>query len=111
AIFAALVFLARRSIGLPAIVSTLATLLLAGYLLNVVGATQAQGDAGQPAAGLPTVGSDVLLVRGGTSLSGRDKLWRASVAAIVAKPLFGSGPGTNVQALAPYLDDPRYEGL
>jgi O-antigen ligase len=95
---AAIAFLNRRSIGLPAVISVLATVLLAAFLLNVVGATQPQGP-------------DALQVRGGTSLSGRDKLWLASGEAIADRPVFGFGPGTNVDAIAPHLSTQLYAGL
>jgi O-Antigen ligase len=113
-VFAFVTFVNRRSLGLPALVSMLATLLLAAFLLNVVGATlrQVSGpEAAAAAATAATAATDDLQVRGGASLSGRDKLWRASVDAIAAKPLFGSGPGTNVEAIDPYLVDQTYAGL
>jgi hypothetical protein len=42
-------------------------------------------------------------IRGGTGLSGREILWRASISAIEKRPIFGYGPGNNVPALYPYL--------
>lgn len=42
-------------------------------------------------------------VRGGSTLSGRLTLWIASLKAVAARPITGWGPGTNPQALAPFL--------
>jgi len=42
-------------------------------------------------------------VRGGSTLSGRLTLWVASINAVRARPITGWGPGTNPQALAPFL--------
>ena len=42
-------------------------------------------------------------IRGGTGLSGREILWRASISAIEKRPILGYGPGNNVPALYPYL--------
>jgi hypothetical protein len=42
-------------------------------------------------------------LRGGTGLSGREYLWRASISAIEKRPIVGYGPGNNVPALYPYL--------
>ena len=47
--------------------------------------------------------TDETAIRGGTGLSGRDYLWRASADAIKHRPLVGYGPGNNVQAIDPYL--------
>jgi O-antigen ligase len=42
-------------------------------------------------------------LRGGTGLSGREYLWRASISAIEKRPIVGYGPGNNVPALYPFL--------
>lgn len=51
--------------------------------------------------------------RGGSDLSGRPLIWRASIEAIRDRPVTGWGPGTNPQAIAPYLTGSaaRYRGL
>jgi hypothetical protein len=51
--------------------------------------------------------------RGGADLSGRPALWRASIDAIRDRPLTGWGPGTNPNAISPYLTDGAtiYRGL
>jgi O-Antigen ligase len=51
--------------------------------------------------------------RGGTGLSGRLPIWRASVSAIRSRPVFGFGPGTQADAIAPLLTGPYsiYRGL
>jgi O-antigen ligase len=41
--------------------------------------------------------------RGGAGLSNRLALWSASLSAIRARPIFGTGPGTDALAIAPYL--------
>jgi O-antigen ligase len=47
-------------------------------------------------------------LRGGTGLTGREVLWRASIKAIENRPLFGYGPGNNVPALYPFLAGGAY---
>ncbi|HET7466508.1 MAG TPA: O-antigen ligase family protein, partial [Candidatus Dormibacteraeota bacterium] len=42
-------------------------------------------------------------IRGGTGLSGREFLWKASIEAVKHRPVFGYGAGNNVPAIAPYL--------
>jgi O-antigen ligase len=49
--------------------------------------------------------TDETPIRGGTGLSGRDYLWRASADAIKHRPLLGYGPGNDVQAIDPYLSN------
>jgi len=48
-------------------------------------------------------GGNESTIRGGTGLSGREYLWRASISAIEKRPLLGYGPGNNVPAIRPYL--------
>ena len=55
------------------------------------------------AGGSTTAPDQLLQVRGGSSLSGRLTLWVASVNAVRARPITGWGPGTNPQAIAPFL--------
>jgi O-Antigen ligase len=54
------------------------------------------GDVGAPQDQLPEI-------RGGSTLSGRLVLWTASVDAVRARPITGWGPGTNPEAIAPFL--------
>jgi O-antigen ligase len=49
-----------------------------------------------------TAGDETTL-RGGTGLSGRENLWRASLLAIEHRPLLGYGLGNNVPAINPFL--------
>jgi O-antigen ligase len=88
-----------------AVVGTFVVLILA----NVVGASL-PGTTGGNDAGL---GFDETPVRGGTSLSGRDLLWRASLEALGERPLVGYGPGMNADAIAPFVaaEQPRFVGL
>lgn len=62
-----------------------------------------EGDGGSAPPSSGDSGSDGVQFRGGTDLSGRLLLWKASLSAIEARPLTGSGPGTNPDALLPYL--------
>ena len=52
-------------------------------------------------------------VRGGADFSSRGAIWAASLEAILERPLTGYGPGTNAQALAPFLTGANviYRGL
>lgn len=47
--------------------------------------------------------------RGGTEVSSRVALWRASARAVADRPVFGFGPGTDADAIAPRLA-PAYAG-
>ena len=61
----------------------------------------------------PIPGADSEQFRGGMDLSGRPLIWDASLDAIRARPVVGWGPGTNAQAIAPYLtgEAARFRGL
>ena len=52
-------------------------------------------------------------VRGGAESTSRGAIWSASLSAILARPITGYGPGTNADALAPFLTGPNetYRGL
>jgi O-Antigen ligase len=52
-------------------------------------------------------------VRGGAESSSRGAIWSASLTAIAARPITGYGPGTNADALGPFLTGPNeiYQGL
>ncbi|MDF2733472.1 MAG: rane protein [Chloroflexota bacterium] len=52
-------------------------------------------------------------VRGGADSSSRGVIWAASLEAILERPLTGHGPGTNAEALAPFLTGANiyYRGL
>jgi O-antigen ligase len=71
------------------------------FLAVFVGAVGANSIFGSCRVNCP-VNPDTTL-RGGTGLSGREALWRASISAIEQRPIFGYGPGNNVPALYPYL--------
>jgi hypothetical protein len=62
------------------------------------------GEAPEPSA---------IPVRGGADSSSRGVIWAASLAAITERPLTGYGPGTNAEALAPFLTGVNviYRGL
>ncbi len=57
--------------------------------------------------------NSALVVRGGTSVSGRLAIWRASIDAAFERPIAGSGPGTDAVAIQPLLTDglTGYQGL
>ena len=74
-----------------------ATFLL--VLANVVGANAV---AGACTANCAPGGNETTL-RGGTGLSDREHLWRASVYAVEERPLLGFGLGNDVRAIDPYL--------
>jgi hypothetical protein len=66
----------------------------------------------------PVTGGDTpvpppVSVRGGADSSSRAVIWAASIDAILERPLTGYGPGTNAEALAPFLTGPNviYRGL
>jgi O-antigen ligase len=69
-------------------------------LSNVVGANAVAPACTAGCA--PGTGETTL--RGGTGLSDREHLWRASLYAIQERPLLGFGPGNDVPAIDPYLD-------
>jgi hypothetical protein len=121
-----------RGLGVPFATAVAAAVIFVAVLGNALGATLAPppGSAAAGAGGFgsaatsgsqagvttgrqPSETDDELPVRGGTSLSGRGELWSASAAAIRADPVLGSGPGTDAQAIAPYLtgQSRRFLGL
>jgi hypothetical protein len=57
--------------------------------------------------------TEPLPVRGGAESSSRGAIWGASLSAIMTRPVTGFGPGTNADALAPFLTGPNivYRGL
>lgn len=66
-----------------------------------------------PATGGATPEPPPAAVRGGAESSSRGIIWAASVEAILGRPLTGYGPGTNAEALAPFLTGANayYRGL
>jgi O-antigen ligase len=71
------------------------------FLAVLVGEGGANSIFGSCRVNCPT--SPDTTLRGGTGLSGREYLWRASISAIEKRPIVGYGPGNNVPALYPYL--------
>jgi hypothetical protein len=71
------------------------------FLVVLVGGVGANSIFGSCRVNCPTSPDSTL--RGGTGLSGREYLWRASISAIEKRPIVGYGPGNNVPALYPYL--------
>lgn len=72
-------------------------------------------DPGGPLGGVisPSASPTPIPVRGGAESSSRGVIWSASLDAIKVRPITGYGPGTNAQALAPFLtgQDEVYRGL
>ncbi len=60
------------------------------------GATSSIGGIGDLPDQLPEI-------RGGSNLNGRLALWEASISAVRGRPITGWGPGTNPQAIGPFL--------
>jgi hypothetical protein len=109
--------------------------MLGGLLMNSIGAEArydiAKARYGDVAAGtteedivsgvvpLPAPGTGGVTpepptaVRGGAESSSRGIIWAASLEAILERPLTGYGPGTNAEALAPFLTGANviYRGL
>ena len=83
--------------------------VLGGVSLNVVGAnTRPDVTTHQngPTVAATIPGSDdqaPVQVRGGSSLTGREYLWSASIEAIKQRPLIGYGPGEDQRVIAPLL--------
>ncbi|HJW20920.1 MAG TPA: O-antigen ligase family protein [Candidatus Limnocylindrales bacterium] len=88
---------------------TLFLVVLGGVALNVIGAntrpdvtTRQNG----PTVAATIPGSDdqaPVQVRGGSSLTGREDLWSASIEAIRQRPLLGWGPGEDQRVIGPLL--------
>ncbi|HEX9098025.1 MAG TPA: O-antigen ligase family protein [Candidatus Dormibacteraeota bacterium] len=84
------------------VTATVVCLVFAAVFLAVlVGGVGANSIFGSCRVNCPTSPDSTL--RGGTGLSGRETLWRASIYAIEKRPIVGYGPGNNVPALYPYL--------
>ncbi len=112
-VFAALPSARKAAAVISALVCLFFAIFFVGMLANEVGANAVATidcTAGCPA---PAPGTDEAALRGGTGLSGRDHLWKASFEAIKERPLLGYGPGNNVPAVGPYLTGPNsiYRGL
>lgn len=103
AVMTILAIAARRTIALSAVVFLVFTVVFTLIFVGIVGAVAVIGDCPPNCA---TRGA----LRGGTALSGREYLWRASVDAIKRRPIVGYGPGNDVPALAPYLGNFELRG-
>jgi len=127
--FVALAQLRRGARDLIAWLTTgVLVLALAGLMLGVLGAddrpdlTSSRERAvplERPGAGVEGAGSvddttePRLPARGGAELGARVEIWSASLRAIAASPWVGHGPGTNAQAIEPFLlgESRRLAGL
>lgn len=76
-----------------------------------IGGTMA--DPSPPPSPAVSAAASPAAVRGGAESSSRGIIWAASMAAIAERPLTGYGPGTNAEALAPFLTGANayYRGL
>lgn len=86
------------------------TALLMAVTLEWIGTSASPPDHGAGSDSRETTPA-LVLSRGGTQLESRALLWRASLDAIKAEPLFGAGPGRNARAIAPYLAGDHYDHL
>ncbi len=85
-----------------AVAATVVCVVFAAVFLAVlVGGIGANSIFGSCRVNCATTSDNTL--RGGTGLSGREVLWRASISAIEKRPIVGYGPGNNVPALYPFL--------
>ena len=113
-VFAALPLARRSATVTAAILCLLFTVCFVDVLANGIGANAVSSNCATGCPAAAPAGTDEVSLRGGSGLSGREYLWRASLDAIKKRPLLGYGPGTNVTAIQPYLsgDVPRlYRGL
>jgi O-antigen ligase len=83
--------------------SVVCVVFAAVFLAVLVGGVGANSIFGSCRVNCATSPSPDNTIRGGTGLSGRETLWRASITAIEKRPIVGYGPGNNVPALYPYL--------
>jgi hypothetical protein len=92
----------RRAGHFRAATATVVCVIFAAVFLAVlVSAVGANSIFGSCRVNCPTSPDSTL--RGGTGLSGREYLWKASISAIEKRPIVGYGPGNNVPALYPFL--------
>jgi O-antigen ligase len=101
AAFALLASRAHFPVRPAVVVCTLFTVLFLAVLVGAVGANAVASTCTSNCA--QASGGDETTLRGGTGLSGREYLWKASVYAIEKRPILGVGPGNDVPALDPYL--------
>lgn len=97
--FAALAYTARLRVGAGVFVFV----FFAACFLLVFGNYIGANTVPNACTANCTAASDETPIRGGTGISGRDYLWRASVDGIKHRPILGYGPGNDVQAIEPYL--------
>jgi O-antigen ligase len=100
-VFAGLAYLAKIRVAVAALVSALFVVLFLFVFVNLVGANTI-ANAGGCTANCSSVGDETTL-RGGTGLSGREYLWRASFDAIKHRPLLGYGLGNDIPAIDAFL--------
>lgn len=109
----------RRLDGMAFATGAVFLALLGAMSLNAIGANVRQDVAlavygPTIAATIPGADEDTAApIRGGTGLSGREYLWRASYSAIGERPVLGWGLGSDQDVIAPRLDPAaqRFAGL
>jgi len=111
-VFAALPSARKAAAVISGVLCLFFAICFVGVLANEVGAN-AVATNGCSASCPLAPGTDEAALRGGTGVSGRDHLWKASFDAIKKRPLLGYGPGNNVPAIGPYLTGANsiYRGL
>lgn len=112
-VFAALPSARKAAAVISGVLCLLFATCFVGVLANEVGAKAVATNGCTADCAAPAPGTDEAALRGGTGLSGRDHLWKASFEAIKQRPLLGYGIGNNVPAISPYLTGPSsiYRGL
>jgi O-antigen ligase len=112
-VFAALPSARRAAAVISAVLCLVFAICFVGVLANEVGANAVSTNGCAAGCTATAPGNDEAALRGGTGLSGRDHLWKASAEAIKKRPLLGYGPGNNVPAIGPYLTGTSsiYRGL
>jgi len=91
----------RQALLTSAVVSLFFAICFFGVFVNAIGANAVQSACAAGCAATP--GGDETPLRGGSGLTGREFLWKASWEAIKRRPITGYGPGNNVPAIDPYL--------
>jgi O-antigen ligase len=92
----------RQAVVTSALVCLVFAICFLGTFTNAFGANAVLSPCASTCTAV-SPGSDEKPLRGGTALTGREFLWKASWEAIKKRPVTGYGPGNNVPAIDPYL--------
>lgn len=97
--FTVLAYMTRARPGAAPLICVLFAVVFLLVFVNALGAVTVKSGC----AANCTSSNPQDTIRGGTGLSGREFLWKASIEAIKHRPVFGYGAGNDVPAIAPYL--------